>query len=177
MGALIPRKGLHTLISALATLDPGIWHLTVVGDQNRDVRYMKALRRQITASGIVDRVSLLGEISDPHLAALYERSQVLVVPSFLEGFGIGYLEGMGFGLPAIASQRGGAGEIVAHGENGFLVSPGDVRTLASYVLELARDRDRLLKMSRAAQETFLAHPTWTDTGRAIHDFLHRMGAQ
>ena len=177
VGALIPRKGLHTLISALATLDPGIWHLTVVGDQNRDVRYMKALRRQITDSGIVDRVSLLGEISDPHLATLYERSQVLVVPSSLEGFGISYLEGMGFGLPAIASQRGGAGEIVAHGENGFLVSPGDVRTLASYVLELAQDRDRLLKMSRAAQETFLAHPTWTDTGRATHDFLHRMGAQ
>ena len=177
VGALIPRKGLHTLISALATLDPGIWHLTVVGDQNRDVRYMKALRRQITDSGIVDRVSLLGEISDPHLATLYERSQVLVVPSSLEGFGISYLEGMGFGLPAIASQRGGAGEIVAHGENGFLVSPGDVRTLASYVLELAQDRDRLLKMSRAAQETFLAHPTWTDTGRVTHDFLHRMGAQ
>ncbi len=177
VGALIPRKGLHTLISALATLDPGIWHLTVVGDQNRDVRYMKALRRQITDSGIVDRVSLLGEISDPHLAALYERSQVLVVPSSLEGFGISYLEGMGFGLPAIASQRGGAGEIVAHGENGFLVSPGDVRTLASYVLELAQNRDRLLKMSRAAQETFLAHPTWTDTGRVTHDFLHRMGAQ
>ena len=177
VGALIPRKGLHTLISALATLDPEIWHLTVVGDQNRDVRYMKALRRQITDSGIVDRVSLLGEISDPHLATLFRRSQVLVVPSSLEGFGISYLEGMGFGLPAIASQRGGAGEIVAHGENGFLVSPGDVRTLASYVLELARDRVRLLKMSRAAQETFLAHPTWTDTGKVTHDFLHRMGAQ
>ncbi len=176
VGALIPRKGLHTLISALATLDPGIWYLTVAGDQNRDYRYLKALHRQIADAGIVGRVSLLGQISDPHLAALFRHSQVLIVPSSLEGFGISYVEGMGFGLPAIASQRGGAMEIVSHGESGFLVSPGDVRTLASYVLELAQERDRLLKMSLAARRTFLAHPTWTDTGRVSHDFLHHLGS-
>lgn len=175
VGALIPRKGLHTLIAALATLDPAIWHLTVAGDQNRDVRYMKALRRQITDAGIKDQVSILGEVSDPHLVALFRNSQILIVPSSLEGFGISYAEGMGFGLPAIASQRGGAGEIVAQGENGFLVSSGDVRTLASHILELAQDRARLLKMSRAAQETFFALPTWADTGKVIHDFLHQAG--
>jgi glycosyltransferase involved in cell wall biosynthesis len=175
VGALIPRKGLHTLISALATLDPGIWHLTVAGDQNRDYRYKKVIRRQIVEAGIVNRVSFLGEVSDPHLAALYERSQVLIVPSSLEGFGISYLEGMGFGLPAVASKVGGAMEIVSHGENGFLLSSGDVRTLATYVLELAQDRDRLLKMSLAARQTFLAHPTWTDSGRVSHDFLHQLG--
>ena len=175
VGALIPRKGLHTLISALATLDPGIWHLTVAGDQNRDSRYTMALRKQITDSGIVDRVSMLGEVSDPHLAALFKNSHILIVPSTLEGFGISYVEGMGFGLPAIASQRGGAKEIVVQGENGFLISPGDAGPLASYVLELAQDRARLLRMSRAAQETFFAHPTWADTGKVIHDFLHQAG--
>ena len=90
----------------------------------------RTIRRQIEAAGLTARVSLLGTASDQDLAARCAASHVLAVPSSYEGFGIVYLEGMQFGLPAIAGTDGAAQEIITHGENGFLVPPGDPEALA-----------------------------------------------
>lgn len=175
VGSLIPRKGLQILIAALTALDSGNWHLTVVGNRDRDARYGAALRKQIAAAGLDGRITFTGEIGDADLVSLFQASQVLAVPSFLEGFGIVYLEAMAFGLPALASSAGGASEIVIQGRNGFLVAPGDVAALAASIEELIRNRERLLEMSLAARRTFLEHPTWADGGRMIYDFLHHFG--
>jgi glycosyltransferase involved in cell wall biosynthesis len=172
LGALIPRKSLHTLVSALSTIDPKLWHLTVVGSPVWDQGYTNAIHRKIREAQLSDRISFLGEVSDPELEGHFKQSHLLVVPSSLEGFGIVYLEGMGFGLPAIASQAGGASEIVTQGVNGYLVAPGDTRSLSSHVRELAENRERLLEMSLAAHRAFLKHPSWAQTGKVIYDFLH-----
>ncbi len=129
LGALIPRKSLHTLVSALSTIETRLWHLTVVGNPVWDQGYVNAIHRKIREAQLGDRISFVGEVSDPDLELLFMQSQLLAVPSSWEGFGIVYLEGMGFGLPAIASQAGGAAEIVTHGLNGYLVAPGDAETL------------------------------------------------
>jgi glycosyltransferase involved in cell wall biosynthesis len=111
-------------------------------------------------------------VSDADLEKLMRESHLLVVPSSYEGFGIVYLEGMAFGLPSIASDAGGAKEVITDNVNGFLVPPGDPLRLRDHIVNLVRDRERLLAMSIAALDRFSTHPTWTDTGRAIHRFLH-----
>lgn len=174
VGTLTPRKGLHRLLGALESMEADTWRLTVVGNLEADRRYVKDLRRKIAASGLSNYISLKGEISDHELIDLMCRSHVLVVPSFFEGFGIVYLEGMCFGLPAVASGNGGAEEIVEHGVNGHLVAPGDELSLSRHLKEFAKDRRRLAKMGLAARKTFRSHPTWANTGRTIHDFLHRI---
>ena len=93
------------------------------------------------------------------------------MPSSYEGFGIVYLEGMAFGLPALATTAGGAVEIITSGRDGFLISPGDHGALARHLGTLMADRDLLLTMSLAAQQRFAAHPTWEDAGAAVHRFL------
>ena len=75
------------------------------------------------------------------------------MPSSYEGFGIVYLEGMQFGLPAIAGTAGAAKEIITHGHNGFLVPPGNPEALAHHIELLIRDRELLLKMSLAAHQS------------------------
>jgi glycosyltransferase involved in cell wall biosynthesis len=172
LGTLIPRKSLHTLVSALSTIDTKLWHLTVAGSSVWDHGYTKAIHRKIHKAQLDDQISFLGEVPDPDLERLFEQSHLLVVPSSFEGFGIVYLEGMGFGLPAIASQAGGAAEVVTHGVNGYLVAPGDVGTLGSHIREIAENRGRLLEMSMAAHRAFLKHPSWAHTGKVIYDFLH-----
>ena len=82
-----------------------------------------------------------------------------------------YLEGMGFGLPAIASTAGAAREIITHGRDGFLVSPGDAVTLARHVQALGQDRGRLLQMGLAAYQRYVAHPTWAESAGRICQFL------
>jgi glycosyltransferase involved in cell wall biosynthesis len=93
------------------------------------------------------------------------------VPSDYEGFGIVYLEGMSFGLPAIATTSGAAREIITDGANGFLVPPNDSTTLANRIQELCQDRARLARLSIAARARFLAHPGWADSLERIRTRL------
>ncbi len=155
LGSVIERKGLHRLLDALARL----------GETPRRIQ------RQVEQAGLGGRVTLAGQLEDGELADLLSRSDVLAVPSTHEGFGIAYLEGMAFGLPAIASAGGGAAEIVTHGENGYLVQPGDTDALAAHLRELAADRGRLRAMSLAARQRYEQHPTWAETGERVYRFL------
>ncbi len=200
VGNVIPRKGLHTLLSALAKTKASIlsgmersgmkskpalseaegdaalldeWHLSVVGNLTTDAAYVKTIRYQIEREKLLEKVALRGSLSDAELAAEFGRSHVLVVPSSYEGFGIVYLEGMAFGLPAMAcsATAGAAGEIITHGENGFLIAPNDVEALAGHIQTLIRDRERLAVMSLAALERYKAHPIWEQNAERIRNFL------
>jgi glycosyltransferase involved in cell wall biosynthesis len=171
LGNVIPRKGLHTLLAALAPLPRKAWRLTVVGSLDVDAAYVRQIQGQIAASGLDSQIDFTGPLEEEDLAARLARSHVLAVPSSYEGFGIVYLEGMAFGLPALATTAGGAVEIITSGRDGFLVPPGDIDTLAGHLRTLTEDRDLLLSMSLAAQDRFAAHPTWEDAGATVHRFL------
>jgi glycosyltransferase involved in cell wall biosynthesis len=171
VGNLIPRKELHTLLTALANLFGDDWRLTVVGSLDLDAPYVKAIRHQIQEMGLSPRLTLLGTQPAPELAARLAASHLLVVPSSYEGFGIVYLEGMHFGLPAIASTAGAARELIRHGENGFLVPSGDAASLTRYLRLLLEDRQLLTRLSLAAHRDAAAHPTWTESAAQARSFL------
>ena len=174
LGNLIPRKGLHTLLDALSRLPGEAWQLTVIGSPEMDKAYVRAIQRQVTRLHIDGRVAFCGPLGEAELAGQMAASHILAIPSSYEGFGIAYLEGMGFGLPAIATTGGGAGEIITHGVNGFLLPPGDPLALTNCLSMLMNNRQQLLEMSLAARRRYLTHPTWEDTGRRIREFLHRL---
>ncbi|MBU4233171.1 MAG: glycosyltransferase family 4 protein [Desulfobacterales bacterium] len=171
VGNLIPRKELHTLLAALASLPQDDWRLAVAGSLNMDAAYVAAIRGQIKDAGLAPRVTLLGALPARELAARCAASHLLTVPSSYEGFGIVYLEGMQFGLPAIAGTAGAAQEIITHGDNGFLVPPGNPEALAHHIELLIRDREVLLKMSLAAHGAAAVHPTWNDSAAGARAFL------
>ena len=171
LGNVIPRKGLHVLLEALSHAQPGLCELSVVGRLDVDRAYARRLLRSVTAKGLTSQVSICGPLDDESLSALLRSSHLLVVPSSYEGFGIVYLEGMMFGLPAIAASGGGAAEIVREGENGYLIAPEDWRALTHHLEILAMDRQLLVKLSLAARQSFAAHPTWEQSGGKIRDYL------
>ena len=168
---LIPRKEIHTLITALASLPHHDWQLTVAGSLNMDTTYVGSIRRQIEQEKLNRQVSLLGTVSDEELAILLPQYHLLAVPSSYEGFGIVYLEGMHFGLPAIAGTAGAAKEIITHGQNGFLVPPGDAAALARSISLLMEDRELLKRLSLAAHRDAAAHPTWNESAARARAFL------
>ena len=177
VGNLIPRKGLHNLLAALQQLPPETCTLTVVGSPDMDRDYARRIKRQMEHSRLDGSVSFSGPLEDRKLAAQMNASQVLVVPSSYEGYGIVYLEGMGFGLPAIGASAGGAGEIITHNKDGFLLPADDANTLAATLAELANDRQRLQTMGLAARQRYLAHPTWEQTCERLRAFLGSLSAR
>lgn len=169
VGNLIPRKGLHLLLAALASLRAE-WRLSVVG-RAADPAYAWRMAARASRPPLAGRVAWCGGLSDAALAVEMAAAHVMVVPSDYEGFGIVYLEGMAFGLPAIATTGGAAAEIITDGVDGYLIAPDDTAVLAERVATLANDRARLEQMSAAARARFARHPTWDDSCAAIRAFL------
>ena len=169
VGNLEPRKNVDGLLRALARIN-GDWRLTVVG-KAADADYERSLRSLADALGVAHRVTFAGRLSDADLAATLRDSHVFALPSYYEGFGIAALEAMGFGLPALVSQEGGAGELVTHRRDGFLVDPRDTSQITDALAPLCRNRQRLVSHSLAARDRFSAHCTWDETGESIREFL------
>ncbi len=171
LGNVIPRKGLHTLLEALSRLPKGTWQLDVVGELGMDRRYAGAIRRQIAKAGLVDSVKLRGFLPDSGVADRLSQSHLLAVPSSYEGFGIIYLEAMGFGLPVIAAGTGAARELIVHEKEGLLVNPGCADAITTSIQALIQDRHRLLQMSLRALERHECFPTWEQSAARIRQFL------
>jgi len=171
IGNLIPRKGLHTLLSAMERLPSEACRLTIVGSHRMNRKYAEEIRRKIYLSELEGLVEFANTLRDDQLAEQIRSHHVIVVPSSYEGYGIVYLEGMSFGLPAIATNSGGAKEIISNGVNGYLIQPWDYEALADRLNELAGDRQHLLQLSLAARDRFLSQPSWEDTSKSIHQFL------
>jgi glycosyltransferase involved in cell wall biosynthesis len=140
VGSLIPRKGLPTLIEAVARLPPGSAQLTVAGDPRADPTHARRVRRLVRRHRLDGAVHFVGALDPRRLSQVMSAHHLTAMPSSYEGYGMAYLEGMGHGLPAIAGAAGGAAEFVHEGENGFLVDPGDPVALADHLLTLHQDR-------------------------------------
>jgi glycosyltransferase involved in cell wall biosynthesis len=170
LGSVISRKNLHTLLDALALLEDD-WQLTVIGNLDVEPAYVRHIRQQIVRLGLGKKITFTGALDDEPLKSALRASHVLALPSSYEGFGIAYLEGMGYGLPAIGGADGAAHEIITPDMDGFLVAADDAKSLAACLRELARDREKLIRMSFAARQRYLAHPTWEGSAAKIREFL------
>jgi glycosyltransferase involved in cell wall biosynthesis len=171
LGNITPRKGLSTLIRALSSLPSGDWRLTVIGGLDRDRKYSNAMLELARQNALDKNIIFTGQISDAEVARYLRRDHILAVPSHYEGFGMVYAEAMGFGLPALGTTAGGAGEIIEHNVNGFLVAPDDSSALAEYLRSLHKDRLMLERMSKNCLKIYNTLPSWQETGNRIHDFL------
>ncbi len=170
---LIPRKRLLEVLEAVATVPE--WSLSVAGREDVDPSYTDRARRRAAASDLRGRVTCEGVLGPEALAALLRKSCLLVVPSTHEGFGIVYLEGFAFGLPALAAASGGAPEIVSEGETGWLIRSPDVKRASERVAEclrlLAADRGRLATMGLRAAARHRTHPTWGQSSATAEGVL------
>jgi glycosyltransferase involved in cell wall biosynthesis len=175
LGSIIQRKGLHTLLEATRML-PQPAHLDVVGPSDAEPGYWQQMQAMASKLGAGSAVQFHGPLDNEPLTHLMKRAHVLVIPSSYEGFGIAYLEGMGFGLPAIGTTLGAAREVISDGVDGFLIPPDDPQALAERLRELARDRQLLIRMGLAARDRFKRQPSWSHTASSIRAFLQKMAA-
>jgi glycosyltransferase involved in cell wall biosynthesis len=159
VATLTPRKGHAVLVEALAGLADRDWTLHCVGSTTRDGATASALRRRIETLGLGERVRLHGELSDAALEALYRRSDLAVLASSFEGYGMALAEAMARGLGVVSTRAGAIPETVPPGA-GMLVPPGDVAALRDALarwLDEPAWRAQLAAGARAARDGL---PTW-----------------
>ncbi len=138
VGGELRRKGGDLLIDAMRDL-PDHVHLTVV------------TKTEVPAT---ERVTVVSDLqpNDPRLIELFRTSDVFVLPTRAETFGIAAVEASAAGLPVIATDVGGLPDIVSHGETGLLLPTPDRRELRLAIEQLAGDDALRRRFGQAARE-------------------------
>jgi glycosyltransferase involved in cell wall biosynthesis len=149
VGRMAPNKSLQDAAMALlvtrAHHDPEAT-LQIVG-QSVVPAYTRALARFVADMGLGRAVTFHGHVSDDALTAALAQSDVLVVTSNHEGFGVPIIEAMSAGLPVVANRAGALPEVV--GPAGVLVDTGDPFALAAAITDLLEDAGRTASLVAA----------------------------
>ena len=151
VGNLIPIKDHASLLRAFAAIAPEFpaVSLEIIGEGPE----RENLTRSADQLGITPRVRFLGRQSRKEVADAMRRCSVFVLPSRYEGLGCVYLEAMACGKSVVACRGQGIEEIVEHGNNGLLISPGNVAELTETLQELLRNQPLRARLGIAAQKT------------------------
>ena len=160
------------------SLRPGLrscWRLVMVGEGPLREQVLSLLRE----SDLVDLAWLPGERAD--VPQIMQRMHCFVLPSLAEGISNTTLEAMACGLPVVATDVGGNGELVQSGRTGLLVRAGDVDGMAQALLQIydAPDRGRAMgAMGRREVESRFSLPAMVGAYQALYDKeLARSGHQ
>ncbi len=153
-GRLSPEKGVETLLRAFAGALPAVpgARLMIAGDGPDAAR----LAELAAALGVSEQVSWLGYLSREEMERHFDAAWVQCVPSlWQEPFGNVTAEAMMRGTALVASNVGGASEIVRDGETGLLLPPGDVPALADALRRTLGDRDEAERLGAAGRHVAL----------------------
>ena len=175
---LSPWKGQHVLLEALQQL-PDV-HALLVGEALfGEAAYAEELKARAKASGLSARVHFLGFRSD--IPALMKLSDVVLHTSTApEPFGRVIVEGMLAGRPVVATNAGGAREIISQNEGGVLVEPGDPDALSAALarlLEQPEEASALAERGRARALTHFSSQGMVDSVLACLAQVRRRGGR
>lgn len=157
VGTLEPRKNLHRLLEAYASLPDNVRNsvqLVIAGGKGWGGVDVSSLSSRLAIS---DRVRIVGYADDVMLSTLYAHALFLAMPSLYEGFGLPLVEAMAMGTPVLTSNCSSMPEVA--GDGGLLVDPHDVRSIARGLFSLITDDNLRIRLSGAAR-MMASHYTW-----------------
>lgn len=170
---LEPEKDIGTLVEAMGVVrevHPNIVCL-IAGEGSLRAE----LQKMVAARGLEKVVRFLGFRSD--VLSLINASDLFVLPSVAEPFGLAIIEAMALSKPVIATRVGGPCEIVVDGHTGHLVPPTHPRELAAAIRSVFGDIERLRDLGRCGAERFgslfTAERMARDTATAYREVLCR----
>jgi len=175
VASVIPRKGHEVLIRALAGLRDRRWRLTCVGSLEMDPPTARAVLGMIQEAGLETRVVLPGSVDPAHVAEFYHHTDVLVMPTLYEGYGMAVAEALSRGIPVVSTITGATPDLVG-ADAGLLVPVGDETALAGALQSVIDDaalRARLQAGARQARERL---PTWDRSAATLAEALRRLPA-
>ncbi|KZL51234.1 glycosyl transferase family 1 [Nodularia spumigena CENA596] len=147
---LAPWKGQHILIAALSQCPPEVTVILVGDALFGEQDYVQQLHEQVAQLKLENRVKFLGFRGDvPQLMAACNL--VAHTSTAPEPFGRVIVEAMLCGRPVVAAQAGGAMELVEHGVNGFLVTPGEIAELAQVINTCVAETAMIATMANHAR--------------------------
>jgi glycosyltransferase involved in cell wall biosynthesis len=161
VGIQQPRKGHDVLLHALAMVTDLDWQARIVGAPLGKAHPEELAALRLTL-GLADRVTLLGQVSQEDLGALYRAAHVFALATRFEGYGIVFDEALVHGLPIVSCKVGAVPDTVPK-DAGVLVHPAEPEAFAGALRHVLSDSNRHRNLSNAALAAGRALPSWADT--------------
>jgi glycosyltransferase involved in cell wall biosynthesis len=147
VGQLIPRKGVQSLLQSCQLLKHGghdHFTLLVIGSGNQNPE-LQALSQSY---GLADNVHWLGRVEYQQLGTYFHESDVFILPTLEDTWGVVVLEAMSLQKPILCSTKAGAAELVQDGTNGYRFDPQNPSELATLMAKLIDQPELIPPMGR-----------------------------
>lgn len=158
VGGLSQRKGIANLFNAVENLKNHV-ELTIVGRKLND--HCSILNETLKKHNYIPSLPF------PKVLKLMAEHDIFVFPSLFEGFGMVITEAMSQGLPVITTVNTAGGDLIEHGKNGWLVTPGGTDELTSLLQELIEDPEQITTVAQEALTTAKKRPWATYANEVV----------
>lgn len=160
-----PKKGLFNLMDAWAAVRPSGWRLLVVGpDENHE----SDVRTRARANGIADDVSFPGPVADDDKWDLYRSSDLFVLPTFSENFGVVVAEALASGIPAITTT-GAPWKDLNDYDCGWWIETGVDPLVTALEDATSRSDAERMAMGRRGRDLIASEYSWEATAHTLAD--------
>ncbi len=166
-GEISIRKGSHLLIKAFNNLKLPNTELLFVGNLEKGISsYLDGFKNS--------NISFLRKKNELELNNIYNTSDLFVLNSFEDGFGMVIPQAMACGLPVITTFNTGASEIIENNKNGFVIKAGDTKSLEKKIKKIYFDEKLRYKMSRYSIKKVKKYYSWESYDKNIFNFYKKI---
>ncbi len=138
--------------------------------QARELEVLSMIKGIIDQSGLEERTQVIGYVPDDKIVSLYQYSELFVLPSIFEPFGMTALEAMACGRPVVASKLGGIRNVIESGKNGLLVDPSNSEEFAEAIIKILSDKNLAEKLGQEGFDTIQKLYSWEAIASRHIDF-------
>ena len=167
----LERKGKGDMIAAFVQLQkafPNQWKLILAGIGNHKSAILSEF-----PSDLHQNLDIIPFFSQAEETALYERSDVFVLPSYFEGQSLALTQAMASGLCCVCSDNCGQRDFIKHQENGLLFKTGNATDLANQFKSLLKNPALITTYAKHAKQTVKGY-TWDKVGQEIVDICTQL---
>jgi glycosyltransferase involved in cell wall biosynthesis len=153
-----------------------------VARQNPDVGLLllgggsqgRAIRDILQRGGVLERVNLVGQVSQRDLPRFYQMADLYISPSHVDGSSVSLMEALACGIPCLVSDIPANMEWVIENKNGWLFPNGDAGALAAKILAVIAQRENLPEVGRAARRSAETRADWKKNFGVLMNVYQRL---
>ncbi|RUS94995.1 glycosyl transferase [Dulcicalothrix desertica PCC 7102] len=175
MSRIDPKKGLDLLIPALERIQAqGLnFHFILAGTNPQDPNYETSIRTQLENSPLHQHTTITGFVTGASKSALLEASDIFVLPSYYENFGIAVAEAMVAGRPVVISDQVHIWHEIYNSQSGW-VSKTEINSLTEAIIQALQNPQERIKRGANAKECALNSFSWDAIGHQMVEYYREI---
>lgn len=161
VGVIEPRRNSLFLLDILKELKKkGLNFKLIMIGRYKNEAYKKVFNARVHELGLSDNIYYIPRVEQKFLSKVYANTDIFLLPTIYDIYGMVLLESMYFGMPTITSVNGGSNMMIEDGINGFIIPKFEAKVWAEKVIELSKDKEYCKKIGDAAHKTIAEKFTW-----------------